>query len=135
MWKRPEIKENFTVKMTGRSASPNVIAALRRRRGAKASVETIEKLRKSHIGNVRSEASRKKQSQSVTGPKNHFFGKHHSEDFRLKRGRPVRCLDTDEVFPSLGRAIKSFGGSRSNLARSIKKGQMFSGKRWEYVAR
>jgi hypothetical protein len=44
------------------------------------SAEKREKLRNAQLGRVRSVESRKKQSDSVTGEKNHFWGKHHTEE-------------------------------------------------------
>lgn len=133
MWQRPETRKSIVSKMEGRPVSPKVIAMLQARRGTKASPQTIEKLRNSHIGLVRSEASRKKQSLSVTGAGNHFYGKTHSESAMAGRWRAVRCIDTDEVFPSLRHVVERFGGSQSNIVRSIKKGHKFLGKQFEYV--
>jgi hypothetical protein len=48
--------------------------------------------------------------------------------------RPIRCIDTGEVFPSVTQAVRSFGLVRGcNLTREIKKGKTFQGKKWEYV--
>jgi group I intron endonuclease len=104
MWQRPGIKENFTAKMTGHAVSQKTVDAVRRMRlGAKATPETIEKLRNSHIGLASS------------------------------RRKSVRCLDTDEVFPSLAAVVKRFGDCTTNLSRAIKKGYSFQGKRFEYA--
>jgi|SRR5208337_3442974 len=135
MWERPEIRDNFTAKVKRQKKPVGFGTRVGKRRlGKKATPETIQKLRKSHIGKVRSEASRIKQSRSITGIKNHFYGKHHAQGVVAKRWRAVRCIDTDEIFPSLGHVIKRFSGNKSNLARSIRKGHLFGGKRWEYVA-
>jgi group I intron endonuclease len=133
MWERPGIRENFNAKMSGRTAHPNLIKSLRDRRGSKASPETIEKLRKSHIGLVRSEESRRKQGASNRGVGNPFYGKRHSEATLAKKWKPVRCADDGEIFPSAGHVVGRFGGSKPNLGRSIRKGHLFMGKRFEYV--
>ena len=133
MWQRPAIRKSIISKMKGHPSYPRAVAACKARRGAKATLETIEKLRNSHIGLVRSVESRKKQSQSVTGARNHFYGKTHSEASMAGRWRSVRCIDTDEVFPSLRHAAEHLGGGQSNLVRSIKKGHKFQGKRFEYA--
>lgn len=53
-------------------------------KGKKASKETISKLQISHTGKVRSLESRLKQAESIRGPKNHFFGKHHTKESNEK---------------------------------------------------
>jgi len=93
MWERPGTRENFRCKRQGHSVSPNVITALKRRKGTKASQETITKLQTSHTGLRRSQDSRDKQRQSTTGEKNHFHGKQHSEQSRLKmRESAIRAI-------------------------------------------
>jgi|WetSurMetagenome_2_1015567.scaffolds.fasta_scaffold25922_2 hypothetical protein len=46
--------------------------------------EAREKNRLSHIGKKHSEESKRKQGESITGEKNHFFGKHHTKESREK---------------------------------------------------
>jgi len=87
MWKRPEIRENFHLKMKGckPNLTPEGREAIRRAHlGVKRRPETLQKLQKSHTGIRRSEASKTKQKQSVTGVKNHFYGKTHLENSLLK---------------------------------------------------
>jgi len=103
MWKHPKIKELLISKMRGHLVSENVIKVLQARRGLKASTQTIEKLRNSHIGLASS------------------------------RRKPVRCVDTDEIFSSLTHVIERFGGCTTNLSRAIKCGQRFFGRRFEYA--
>jgi group I intron endonuclease len=134
MWQQPDIRKSITAKMGGRPVSPKTIEALRARRGTKASPETIQRLSLSHTGLRRSAESREKQSQSVTGSKNHFFGKKHSEETRKLMGvRSVRCKDTGEVFSSFVGVVEKFGGNKSNLSRAIKRGYKFAGNRFEYA--
>lgn len=47
--------------------------------------------------------------------------------------KPVCCIDTGEIFPTVRDAAKAFGEQGSNLSRAIKHGYLFFGKRWEYV--
>ncbi len=54
------------------------------RKGKKASKETILKLQISHTGKVRSLESRLKQAKSISGQKNHFYGKHHTPESNEK---------------------------------------------------
>lgn len=102
MWKRPEIKENFSTKMGGRAPCPEALAKSRQVRTAPDYVtpaETIQRLRDSHTGLNRSEESKKKQAQSVTGNKNHFYSKKHSEETRTKmREAQKRLSETDPTY-------------------------------------
>lgn len=47
--------------------------------------KTKQKMRQSKLGKTRSEKSIKKQSLSILGENNHFFGKTHSENFKIKQ--------------------------------------------------
>ncbi len=68
-------KHSLGYKMTAEQ-----VEALRQRNiGRKASPLSLQKLRESHLGIPRSEESKKKQSQSTAGDKNHFYGQTHSE--------------------------------------------------------
>ena len=53
--------------------------------GSKRTEEQKMNISMSKIGSIRSEQSKTKQSLSVTGTKNHFFGKTHSDEFKLKQ--------------------------------------------------
>lgn len=55
-------------------------------KGRKHTEEHNEKISIAKIGNLRSEESKNKQSNSVMGIKNPFYGKHHSEENKLKMG-------------------------------------------------
>ncbi len=104
MWKDPAKRELLVSKMKGRSVSPRMIAALIARNKQKVSPERVEKLRNSHIGLV------------------------------SPRRKPVRCVDTDEIFSSLTHVTERFGGYTTNLSHAIKCGQRFFGRRFEYAA-
>ncbi len=49
------------------------------------------------------------------------------------KNKPVRCIDTNEIFPSLTAVTQQFGDCTTNLSRAIKQGYFFAGKRWEYA--
>jgi hypothetical protein len=84
-------REDRGKKLEGHYVSPLRIAALIARNKLGPSPQTLQNLRDSHLGVGRSEASCEKQSQSVTGEKNHFYGKHHSEaTLALLRGNGSR---------------------------------------------
>jgi hypothetical protein len=55
-------------------------------KGRKHTEEHNKKVSIAKTGNLRSEESKKKQSNSVMGIKNPFYGKHHSEENKLKIG-------------------------------------------------
>jgi hypothetical protein len=73
---------------------------------------TLSKEHRAHLSKIktglsRSEESRKKQSGSVSGNKNHFYGKTHSEEFKRKQSL---------------RKKKSQSGSGNTNAKSVKYG-------------
>jgi group I intron endonuclease len=85
MWKDPIIRHTIIAKNLGKKRLPNVGETTRRYRlGTKASVDTVKRLQESHTGLKRSEESRARQGQSISGTKNHFYGKAHSETSRAK---------------------------------------------------
>jgi group I intron endonuclease len=90
MWQRPGHSENFVAKVTGKIRSPEALANYRNsdyitaRRGSTLPEETKVKISESLTGLTRSVESRGKQSASVLGDKNHFFGKSHTEETRKK---------------------------------------------------
>ena len=104
MWKRPEIRENFTSKVRGKKKPEGFGEEVGEAQlGKKVSLKTIEKLRISHIGIASSQRKR------------------------------VHCLDTDRIFSSLTEVTKQYGGCTTNLSRAIKEGYKFSGKVFEYI--
>ena len=52
------------------------------------SKEVKETISKSRLGYIRSEESKKKQSKTVFGEGNHFYGKKHTEETRIKMRTP-----------------------------------------------
>lgn len=53
-------------------------------RGKIVSKETRDKISKIHKGKIMSELSKNKHRESVSGDKNHFYGKHHSNESKIK---------------------------------------------------
>jgi hypothetical protein len=53
--------------------------------GSKRTAKQKANMSKSKLGHIRSEASKTKQSESVLGSKNHFYGKTHSDEFKTKQ--------------------------------------------------
>lgn len=55
-----------------------------------------------------------------------------SEELKLKK--PVRCIDTGVVYPSLTAAAREYGGHSNNISTALKKGYTKAlGHYWEYV--
>ena len=136
MWQRSEIRENFSGKMRGHPAYPNAVAAVISRNKQGPTEVTREKLKAVHTGVSRRFESRDKQRKSVTGTNNHFYGKTHSEETLAQIRKPVRCVTTGDVFPSLLQAAQWAGwagGGSGNLSRALKGKGNFLGKCFEYV--
>jgi group I intron endonuclease len=72
------------------------------------SVEVKEKISKSKIGKIASKKTKEKMSKSHMGIKNSFYGKKHSEDYLLRKRKPIIQLDINENFinewPSITKA-------------------------------
>ena len=47
--------------------------------------------------------------------------------------KPVRCVETSDVFPSLSSAARYIHTDKSSLRKQILKGQRCHGYHWEYV--
>ena len=66
------------------------------------SVLTKNKISKSRIGQKRSEKSKLKQSLSVSGEKNHFYGKTHTDIFKFEQSerqkiKQLGCMNNNAV--------------------------------------
>lgn len=91
-----------------------------------------------------------KMSESHKGEKNHFFGKHHSEESRkkmslLKKGlydgnkhpnaRRVVCVDTGEVFDTIKEAEQKYNIAHGKITAVCKNKygrKTAGGYRWKY---
>lgn len=60
--------------------------------------ETKEKISKSKKGKFPSKETKEKMSNSHIGIKNSFYGKNHSEEYLLKRRKPIIQLDENDNF-------------------------------------
>jgi group I intron endonuclease len=86
----------------------------------KCSDETKAKIGKANSGRIFSEATREKMSKS---------------SYRHPAScRPVRCIDTDEVFETVNSACDKYGLHRSNIAKVCQgKLKTTGGFRWAYI--
>ncbi len=99
---------------------------------------TRQKMRESH--NVTSEWC-KSQSERMSGEKNPFFGKSHSNETRMKMRmakrknvRPVICIDTGEVYLTLREASRHSGINATNIGRCCKGiYKQVNGYHWMYL--
>lgn len=63
---------------------------------------------------------------------NGYHWKYLTEGVKFKK--PVRCIDTGVVYPSLATAAREYGGHSNNISTALKKGYtMALGHHWEFV--
>lgn len=89
--------------------------------GLKISPEGCRNISLAHIGVRHSAKTRAKMTESRRGSKNHFFGRHHTEGTVLKivsahGGRAVLCVETGEVYISLGEVERKTGINRYQVS-------------------
>jgi len=74
-------------------------------------------------------------NQSHSGPLSPTWGlKRPDLAARNKaNGRPIRCICTNTVYPSIAEAERILGKKLYSLSRRIKKGWKAAGYYWEYV--
>ena len=92
--------------------------------------ETKEKIRRHFLGKPGHKPSyqtRMKLSQIRKGDKNPFWGKHHTDGFKKMISKPVLCVTTGEIFPSMKDA-----GSRYGIPYSSNIGKCCMGKLSQY---
>ena len=56
-----------------------------------------------------------------------------SERSAAKRRKPVRCVETGEIYPSIGEAAKAIEGNSPYFSQVIKNNQLYKGYHWELV--
>ena len=96
------------------------------------SKESIEKMSLAKVGKKRTIESRNKQSESVTGNKNHFYGKTHSNEFKLKQSirqkekqmggnnnNAKTIFYQDKVYATMKDMVKETGISAYNIRKLI----------------
>ena len=54
-------------------------------------------------------------------------------NFQFYGRRPVECIDTGEVYPSLASAAKAIWVTRSTMSAAVRLGFRAARKRWRYV--
>lgn len=125
--------------------------------GKQHSEKTKEKMRENHKGFLNkqhTEETKKKMSESHKGDKCYNYGKHLSEETKEKlskafakennpmwcKGKKVICIETQEIFPSLGEAERRTGINISRISeccRGIRKsaGKSKDGEKlhWKYI--
>jgi hypothetical protein len=108
---------------TGDSQSPSIIE--KRRAWMKtAKGEAWKK-------NIRDQHKAKQPSLLLWGHRQHF--KNLRSAGSKKRWKQVRCIETDEVFESLGAAARSVSKSWNALEEAIRRNYRCGGKHWEYA--
>lgn len=106
-------------------------------KGYKHTQETKEKDRKAKLGTHLTEETKKKISEAKKGNKNAMYGKTTSakqkEAVKKACSKPVKCIETKIVFPSIKEAERLTGISDSGIQAVCKgKRKTAGGYRWEY---
>lgn len=94
-----------------------------------------------HVGRGHTPETRERMSQSRTGAGNSFYGKHHTQaaieaNVRAHGGRFVLCVETHELYTSLGAAERATGVNRYQISGCCnnKPGcKTAGGYRWQFV--
>ena len=65
------------------------------------------------------------QAKNKIGSKNPFYGKHHSEESKLRMGAsknsiPIICIETGEIYKSAREAQRKTGISQGTISKCIK---------------
>lgn len=108
------------------------------------SEEVRKKIGKRHIGSKLSEEAKKKLSETNSGKNNCMYGKTHTQEARDKIAKalshPVRCIETDVIYPSEIEAKRQTGVDNTMIHRYLKGKANYAGKlsdgtklHWEYV--
>ena len=71
------------------------------------------------------------------GELNPMYGKHHSQQTKDKMsriiGKPVRCVETGDVYTSITKAAQAVGVTRCVVSEALRKGYRAGGYHWEFV--
>lgn len=101
---------------------------------------TRQKISESHKGKKLSDETKKKLSELNKGENNHFYGKTHTEEAKEKmrnsksKCKPVRCIETGEIYRSTREAQRITGVWQTTIVRVCKgKQELAGGYHWEYV--
>lgn len=97
----------------------------------------IVALGKSRVGWKMPDAQRKRMADVGRARKGKPITEAHRNQFenvRKHNHRPVRCIETGEIFPNVSAASRRAGYSwHKAVSRAIKKGKTCGGMTWEYV--
>ena len=71
------------------------------------------------------------------GELNPMYGKHHSQQTKDKMsriiGKPVRCVETGDVYTSITKAAQAVGVTRCVVSEALRKGYRAGGYHWEFI--
>lgn len=127
-------------------------------KGRKLSEESRQKISESlseenhpNWGKHLTEETRRKISENMKGEKNYFYGKSHTEEFkekvskklkghvvldevRAKTGKPVKCIETSEIYFGIREAGRKLNMSPNGIGACCRGQQKTAkGYHWEYV--
>lgn len=75
----------------------------------------------------------------MKGDKNHFYGKHHTDETKRKLSesktnkKRLLCVETNILYPSMREAERQTGISRQNICSSLKTKGTAGGYHWRYA--
>ena len=126
---------------TQREYGYNAAAGGNTTRGYKIPEEGRRNISAAHLGKRHTRETCEKMSAKRKGAGNAFYGKHHTIDtiianVRAHGGRPVLCVETGEVFVSLGEAERRTGVNRyqiSGCCRNSPSCRSAGGYHWQFT--
>lgn len=101
--------------------------------------DSVSKNLSPHFGHNKgikmSDETRRKMSESKSGEKHHFYGKHLSKEHRAKLGRAVMCIETGKVYDTLAEAAEDVNiKCKSNIIAVCKNNRKTcGGYHWRYA--
>lgn len=126
----PQVREAIRQANTGRHPSEETRAKLRAWRRPPLSPEVREGIGAKLRGRKKPPAALEAMRAKLTGrPKS----PEHIAQMRERAKRPVRCVDTGIVYPSIAEAAQALGVSIDSIYRSTREGRPRAGLRWERV--
>ena len=85
-------------------------------------------------GKHHSENTRKRMSEKYKGVGNPFYGKKHSIEWKQKKYKRVKCIETGEVFESIKSAGTRYDLDSSSISKCCRgKYKTIGGFHWRYV--
>lgn len=134
----------------GKAAVSTIKKRVKKLKGQKRTLEQKQRISQAHIGIKAKEETKQKMSkimhEKYLGKNNPMYGKKLSSEHKKKlfeaiaktrKRKPIRCIETGEVFESIQMAANTLGLFRkasSNLIYALKKStRTCKGYHWEYV--